>query len=88
MNQNELSLEVANAEYHFLHVGISCDESKQIKFGCDKCGDCKSTIFCMLEHYGMNQNTFCFQVMNIVILQNYCFLPDGTLLDASKRIFF
>ena len=47
MNQNELSLEVANAEY-----------------------------------------TFCFEVMNTVILQDYCFLPDGTLCDALKRIFF
>ena len=28
MNQNILSLEVANTEYYFLHVGIFCDTSK------------------------------------------------------------
>ena len=73
MNQNEFSLEVANEEYHFLHV-------------CIVCSDCKSTIFFMWGRFVMNQNTFSFEVMNTLILQDYCFLPDGTLCDASKRI--
>ena len=38
------------------------------------------------EYYFLHVGTF--EVMNAVILQDYCFLPDGTLCDASKRIFF
>ena len=49
---------------------------------------CKSTIFFMLGHFVMNQNKFVFEVMNAVILQDYCFLPNGTFCDASKLIFF
>ena len=58
MNQIKFSLDVANAGYHFLHVGIFCDESKLIYFGGDKCSDCKNTIFCMLEHCVMHQTNF------------------------------
>ena len=73
-------------EYYFLHVGTLCDASKQIFFLSIVCSDCKSTIFFMWGRFVMNQNTFSFEVMNTLILQDYCFLPDGTLCDASKRI--
>ena len=142
MNQIKFSLEVANAGYYFLHVGIFCDESKLIYFGGDKCSDCKDTIFCLFgtlcdaskriffwsivcNH--CKNTVYCFldvatlcdasrqiffssivcsickstisfilwcikthfvlEFMNAVILQDYCFLPDGTLCDASKRFF-
>ena len=90
-------------EYCFPHVGTFSDGSKRIFFWIIVCNDCKNTIFCMSEycvivcsdckstilvHFMMNKNTFCFEVMNTVILQDYCFLPDGTLCDALKRIFF
>ena len=39
---------------------------------------------CCDIYFVMNKNTFCFTV----ILQDYCFLPDGTLCDALKLIFF
>ena len=84
MNQIESSLEVANAGYYFLHVGIFCDESKLIYFGGDKCSDCKDTIFCLLEHCVMNQDKFSFQVLYAVFARvwfpSYC--------DASKHILF
>ena len=67
MNQIEFSLEMANAGYYFLHVGIFFDESKLIYFGGDKCSDCKDTIFCLLEHCVMHQNEFSFEVLYAMI---------------------
>ena len=37
----------------------------------------------MQEYYFLHVGTF-----EVIILQDYCFLPDGTLCDSSKRIFF
>ena len=92
MNQNKFSLEVTNEviarPLFSLYVVTLCAASKQIFFLSIVCSDCKSTIFLMLGHFVMIQNTFCFEVMNAVILQDYCFLPDGKFCDASKRIFF
>ena len=87
MNQSKFSLELANAEYCFLHVEILCDASKQIFFSSIVCHDCKSAINLMLGHFVMHPNKFCFEVMNAVILQDFCFLPDGTLCDVSKHFF-
>ena len=54
-------------EYCFLHVGTFSDESKQIKFGGDKCSGCKSTIFFMLGHFVMHQIEFSFEVLYTMI---------------------
>ena len=51
----------------FSNVGTFCDESKWILFWTDKCNDYMSTNFCMLGHSVLNQNKFCFEVLNAVI---------------------
>ena len=53
MNQNELSLEVANAEYTF------CFEVMQ--------DYCRITVFYLMEHCVMQQNDFSFEVLYAVI---------------------
>ena len=72
-------------EYCFLDVATLCDASRQIFFSCIVCSICKSMIsfilWCIKTH-------FVLKFMNAVILQDYCFLPDGTLCGASKRFFF
>ena len=75
-NQNKFSFDVLRIICNGCkNVGKLCDASKKI-FSSIVCCDCKSTIFLMLGYFVMNQNTFCFEVMYAVKLQDYCFLPD------------
>ena len=95
INQNEFSYDVKNPVIarvlfsamlgHFeMNPNELSDASKQIFFSSIVCSNCKSTIFfilwCIKTH-------FVLKFMNAVILQDYCFLPDGTLCGASKRFF-
>ena len=44
-------------EYYFLHVGIFCDTSKWHFFLSIVCSDCKNSVFFMLGHFVMHQNS-------------------------------